>query len=126
MYLREKVMLFLLDFHWDLWDWVWVSLRLYVVNIWSLLICYFILGYIFVFLITSNSTEGRGEDALGFIDTFVERLFQYVGGKEPQNVHALQDCFVADFLFSSLFYHRGFYGFQILLLFSQFYLIDEL
>ncbi|KAF7143142.1 hypothetical protein RHSIM_Rhsim05G0134800 [Rhododendron simsii] len=32
---------------------------------------------------------GRGEDALGFIDTFVERLFQYVGGKEPHNERSL-------------------------------------
>ncbi|KAL6977480.1 hypothetical protein U1Q18_026279 [Sarracenia purpurea var. burkii] len=31
---------------------------------------------------------GRGEDALGFKDTFVERLFQYVGGKELHNVYA--------------------------------------
>ncbi|XP_057499066.1 anaphase-promoting complex subunit 1-like isoform X2 [Actinidia eriantha] len=29
--------------------------------------------------------SGRGEDALGFMDTFVERLFQYVGGKETHN-----------------------------------------
>ncbi|GFY92798.1 E3 ubiquitin ligase [Actinidia rufa] len=29
--------------------------------------------------------SGRGEDALGFMDTFVERLFQYVGGKETRN-----------------------------------------
>lgn len=42
----------------------------------------------------SNSTEGRGEDALGFIDSFVERLFQYVGGKESHNVCVVQDCFV--------------------------------
>ncbi|XP_057490876.1 anaphase-promoting complex subunit 1-like [Actinidia eriantha] len=28
---------------------------------------------------------GRGEDALCFMDTFVERLFQYVGGKETHN-----------------------------------------
>jgi len=25
--------------------------------------------------------EGRGEDALGFIDSFVNRLFLYIGGK---------------------------------------------
>jgi len=25
--------------------------------------------------------EGRGEDALGFIDTFVNRLFLYIGDK---------------------------------------------
>lgn len=25
--------------------------------------------------------EGRGEDALGFVDTFVNRLFLYIGGK---------------------------------------------
>ncbi|KAJ9683860.1 hypothetical protein PVL29_016384 [Vitis rotundifolia] len=28
---------------------------------------------------------GRGEDALGFMDTLVDRLFQYVGGKELHN-----------------------------------------
>ncbi|CAK9172113.1 unnamed protein product [Ilex paraguariensis] len=29
--------------------------------------------------------EGRGEDALGFLDTLVDRLFQYIGGKELKN-----------------------------------------
>ncbi|PHT40821.1 Anaphase-promoting complex subunit 1 [Capsicum baccatum] len=28
---------------------------------------------------------GRGEDAPGFVDSLVDRLFQYIGGKEPQN-----------------------------------------
>ncbi|KAK4359004.1 hypothetical protein RND71_021233 [Anisodus tanguticus] len=28
---------------------------------------------------------GRGEDAPGFVDALVDRLFQYIGGKEPQN-----------------------------------------
>ncbi|XP_075104821.1 anaphase-promoting complex subunit 1-like isoform X3 [Nicotiana tabacum] len=28
---------------------------------------------------------GRGEDALGFVDALVDRLFQYIGCKEPQN-----------------------------------------
>ncbi|CAK9173534.1 unnamed protein product [Ilex paraguariensis] len=28
---------------------------------------------------------GRGEDALGFLDTLVDRLFQYIGGKELKN-----------------------------------------
>ncbi|KAI8540111.1 hypothetical protein RHMOL_Rhmol09G0236700 [Rhododendron molle] len=39
---------------------------------------------------------GRGEDALGFIDTFVERLFQYVGGKEPHNERSLLVTLSAD------------------------------
>ncbi|XP_058181037.1 anaphase-promoting complex subunit 1 isoform X3 [Rhododendron vialii] len=39
---------------------------------------------------------GRGEDALGFIDTFVERLFQYIGGKEPHNERSLLVTLSAD------------------------------
>lgn len=31
--------------------------------------------------------EGRGEEALGFMDTLVDRLFHYIGGKEIRNVH---------------------------------------
>ncbi|XP_059654080.1 anaphase-promoting complex subunit 1 isoform X2 [Cornus florida] len=32
---------------------------------------------------------GRGEDAVGFMDTLVDRLFQYVGGKEFHNERSL-------------------------------------
>ncbi|XAR71918.1 hypothetical protein NMG60_11018372 [Bertholletia excelsa] len=39
---------------------------------------------------------GRGEDALGFMDTFVERLYQYVGGKEPHNERSLHLTLSAD------------------------------
>ncbi|XP_057504390.1 anaphase-promoting complex subunit 1-like isoform X2 [Actinidia eriantha] len=46
---------------------------------------------------------GRGEDALGFMDTFVERLFQYVGGKETQYIYAVGDCFCANIFFSLLY-----------------------
>lgn len=34
-------------------------------------------------------TEGRGEDALGFLNSLVDRLFQYIGGKEMHNVGLL-------------------------------------
>lgn len=30
--------------------------------------------------------EGRGQDAIGSIDTLVDRLFHYIGGKELHNV----------------------------------------
>lgn len=30
--------------------------------------------------------EGRGEDALGFMETVVDKLFHYIGGKEVRNV----------------------------------------
>lgn len=40
--------------------------------------------------------KGRGKDAFGFMDTFVDRLFQYIGGKEVYHV-----CF--DKLLPSLF-----------------------
>ncbi|XP_052185110.1 anaphase-promoting complex subunit 1 [Diospyros lotus] len=39
---------------------------------------------------------GRGEDAVGFMDTFVERLFQYVGGKELHNEISLPLTLSAD------------------------------
>lgn len=32
--------------------------------------------------------KGRGEDALGFMDKVVDRLFQYIGGKDCHNVNA--------------------------------------
>ncbi|XVF84048.1 hypothetical protein PTKIN_Ptkin16aG0543300 [Pterospermum kingtungense] len=32
---------------------------------------------------------GRGEDTLGFMDTLVDRLFQYIGGKEIRNERSL-------------------------------------
>ena len=32
------------------------------------------------------SNEGRGYDALGFMDAMVDRLFHYIGGKEVHNV----------------------------------------
>ncbi|KAF8397264.1 hypothetical protein HHK36_016174 [Tetracentron sinense] len=32
---------------------------------------------------------GRGEDALGFMDSLVDRLFQYIGGKELHNERSL-------------------------------------
>lgn len=37
-------------------------------------------------LIICCSTVGRGDDALGFMDALVDRLFQYVGGQELHNV----------------------------------------
>lgn len=30
--------------------------------------------------------EGRGYDALGIMDSLVDRLFHYIGGKEVRNV----------------------------------------
>ncbi|KVH95362.1 Anaphase-promoting complex subunit 1 [Cynara cardunculus var. scolymus] len=32
---------------------------------------------------------GRGLDAIGFMDTLLERLFQYAGGKEIHNLTAV-------------------------------------
>lgn len=42
-----------------------------------------------MFLLTplaSCVNEGRGQDAIGSIDTLVDRLFHYIGGKELHNV----------------------------------------
>lgn len=34
-------------------------------------------------------TQGRGEDVLGFMETLVDRLFQFIGGKEQKYVNPL-------------------------------------
>lgn len=40
--------------------------------------------------------EGRGEDTLGFMDKFVDRLFQYIGGKDCHNVKACSTLSLLD------------------------------
>ena len=32
-------------------------------------------------------TKGRGEDAPGFMESLVDRLFQFIGGKEQKTVY---------------------------------------
>lgn len=45
--------------------------------------------------LTTILNEGRGEDASGFMDTLVDRLFHYIGEKEIRNVCCpVQTCFV--------------------------------
>ncbi|TQD83379.1 hypothetical protein C1H46_031089 [Malus baccata] len=39
---------------------------------------------------------GRGEDALGFMDTMVDKLFHYIGGKEVNNDRSLSSILSAD------------------------------
>lgn len=46
--------------------------------------------------------EGRGEDALGFIDTFVNRLFLYIGDK-VHNVMEFTNSPVISFLVENVY-----------------------
>lgn len=47
-----------------------------------------ILSWHFSTKITEAFVEGRGSNAFGFMDTFLDRLFEYIGSKEVYHVRS--------------------------------------